>query len=99
MKKIIILQALLFLTALDAKQFHYGVGSHRYRQAVDSHRVFNYLHKAASKSDISSQYRLALMFHYGNGVRQNSELAKLWFHRAARRGHRLAQSVLYRFYS
>jgi len=39
------------------------------------------------------------MFHYGLGVRKNSELARLWFTRAAKKGDSRAKTVLYCFYS
>jgi TPR repeat protein len=60
---------------------------------------FNSVHKSALKGQVEAQYQLALMFHYGKGVRQSAELARLWFTRAAKRGHHKAQSVLYRFYA
>ena len=60
---------------------------------------FNSVHKSALKGQIEAQYQLALMFHYGKGVRQSAELARLWFTRAAKKGHHNAQSVLYRFYA
>lgn len=62
-------------------------------------KAFNWYHKSAVKGYSASQYQLALMFHYGLGVRQNAELARLWFTRASKNGHPKAQSVLYRFYS
>jgi len=61
--------------------------------------AFKLFHKSALKGYIPSQYELGLMFHYGNGVRQNAELARLWLTRAAKKGHPQAQSILYRFYS
>jgi len=60
---------------------------------------FNIVHKSALKGDVEAQYKLALMFHYGKGVRQNAGLARLWFTRAAKKGHHNAQSILYRFYA
>lgn len=62
-------------------------------------KAFKWYHKAAVKGYSASQYQLALMFHYGAGVRQNTELARLWFTRASKKGHPKARSVLYRFYS
>ncbi len=62
-------------------------------------KAFNLLHKSALKGHSLSQYELGLMFHYGQGVRQNAELARLWFTRAAKRGVPKAQEILYRFYS
>jgi TPR repeat protein len=62
-------------------------------------KAFKWYHKSAIKGHSASQYELALMFHYGLGVRQNAELARLWFTRASNKGHPKAQSILYRFYS
>jgi len=103
MKKTIILITLLTITTLNANNYqkryiHNGVSNHiSYQKNVRS--GFNNVHKAALKGDSHSQYSLALMFHYGKGIRQNAELARLWFTRAAKKGHPQAQTVLYRFYS
>jgi len=74
-----------------------------YKNSIQSksnlQRAFNLLHQSALKGHILSQYELALMFHYGQGVRQNTELARLWFTRAAKKGYPQAQDILYRFYS
>jgi len=102
MKKIIILP-LLTLCIANANNYPLGYSS----QATPKYTLnkqnnlyhFNTIHKAALKGDTQAQYRLALMFHYGQGVRQNVELARLWFTRAAKRGHYHAQDILYRFYS
>jgi TPR repeat protein len=69
------------------------------RNKQDLLKAFKWYHKSAVKGYSASQYQLALMFHYGSGVRQNAELARLWFTRASKKGHPKAQSVLYRFYS
>jgi len=61
-------------------------------------KAFNYFHKSAQQGYTPAEYEFALMFHYGIGVRQNVELARLWFSRAAQHGHKEAQSILYRFY-
>jgi len=75
----------------------------KYKNAPETQRdlrnAFKLFHKSALKGYSLSQYQLALMFHYGEGVRQNAELARLWFTRAAKKGHPQAQSILYRFYS
>lgn len=61
--------------------------------------AFTHCHKSAKKGSVSAKYELGLMFHYGVGVRQNLELARLWLTRASKNGHPKAQSILYRFYS
>jgi len=104
MKKTIILTTLLALTTLNANNYphRYSYMSHKLNNTVatqNKYRNFNVVHKLAIKGDIHSQYNLGLMFHYGSGVRQNAELARLWFTRAAKKGHPQAQTVLYRFYS
>jgi len=65
----------------------------------DLRNAFKLFHKSALKGYSLSQYELGLMFHYGEGVHQNVELARLWLTRAAKKGHPQAQLVLYRFYS
>jgi TPR repeat protein len=69
------------------------------RSQQDLRKDFKSHHKSAIKGYSTSQYQLALMFHYGSGVRKNTELARLWFTRASKKGHPKAQSVLFRFYS
>ena len=91
MKKLIFLFLISLFTQLSATNIQY-TDKNRYK-------AFNLLHKAALKGHTLSQYELGLMFHYGQGVRQNFELARLWFTRAAKRGNPKAQDVLYRFYS
>jgi len=39
------------------------------------------------------------MFHYGIGVKQNFDLARLWLKRAAKKGEMRAKIILYRFYA
>ena len=81
-------------------QYNMGLQYKNSNQTIPNlHKAFNLLHKSALKGHILSQYELALMFHYGEGIRQNAELARLWFTRAAKKGHLQAQDVLYRFYS
>ncbi|HIP50782.1 MAG TPA: sel1 repeat family protein [Campylobacterales bacterium] len=97
MKKKIILSLCLVFTALNANNFgHQAQYTHNIQDKLSA---FKYYHKSASKGYSTSQYELALMFHYGLAVRQNEALARLWFKRAARKGHIKAQSILYRFYS
>jgi len=81
-------------------QYDTGLHYKSLQQSVPNlHKAFNLLHKSALKGHSLSQYEFALMFHYGQGVRQNAELARLWFTRAAKKGHPKAQDILYRFYS
>ena len=101
MKNKIILSLALVFTTLNANYFqnsvHYPNNTNIY--APDKLQVFKLHHKSASRGHRTSQYQLALMFHYGLGVRQNEALARIWFRRAAKKGHIKAQSILYRFYS
>jgi len=103
MKKTIILTTLLTLTTLNANnypnRYSYSHMLNKTLTTQNAHQEFNQVHKSALKGHSRSQYNLALMFHYGTGVRQNAELARLWFTRAAKKGHPQAQTVLYRFYS
>ena len=81
-------------------QYDMGLQYKHLKQTLPNlHKAFNLLHKSALKGHSLSQYELALMFHYGQGVQQNAELARLWFTRAAKKGHPQAQDILYRFYS
>jgi len=89
-----------YFTEMSSKsQYHIGM---RYKYGDREHRdlrlSFKYLHKSALKGYVLAQYELALMFHYGEGVKQNSALAKMWFRRASKRGDRRSQLILERFY-
>lgn len=103
MKKKIIISLCLLLTTLNASSYAQHSVTTLYPQSVNTpqnlRQAFNWHHKSAIKGSIGSQYQLGLMFHYGSGVRQNRELAKLWFTRASKKGHPKAQSILLRFYS
>ena len=102
MKRIVILSLLTLCVAhaTNYQQSYLSYHTSNYTLKKQNNlQHFNRVHKAAIKGDSRAQYRLALMFHYGEGVRQNVELARLWFTRAAKRGHHQAQDVLYRFYS
>ena len=92
MKKILFI-ILLTLSTVEATNIEYK------GFVYSQENTFNSVHKSALKGQVEAQYQLALMFHYGKGVRQSAELARLWFTRAARKGHHNAQSILYRFYA
>ncbi|CAA6817997.1 MAG: Unknown protein [uncultured Sulfurovum sp.] len=115
MKKKIIISLTLIFTSLHANNIQnvgyatsYGMTNVQ-SQAVKEYTMhekkdklrhaFKWYHRSAIKGHITSQYELALMFHYGSGVRQNGELARLWFKRASKKGHAKAASILYRFYA
>jgi len=109
MKKIFILSILL-LIGLNANNYQdaqngnpqsqYKLGLH-YKNAQNKNlrESFRWMHKSALKGYTPAQYEFGLMFHYGIGVRQNFELARLWFRRASRNGEPRAKSILYRFYA
>ena len=104
MKKKIMLSLYLMFTTLNANNVNnpaqYTVYTNMYTQnKQDLLTTFKLHHKSAVKGNTIAQYQLALMFHYGSGVRQNEELARLWFKRASKKGHPQAQSILYRCYS
>ena len=109
MKTILILSIIL-LTSLNAVNFQtlslatqknaifeYSLGLRSKHQNVKD--AFKWMHKSALKGYAPAQYEFALMFHYGAGVRQNFELAKLWFRRASQNGEPRAKTILYRFYA
>ena len=114
MKKICILSILLLCTTLNANSYstlavtaqkgnalaQYNLGLH-YKNSKDQNLrdAFRWMHKSALKGYRPAQYEFALMFHYGIGVKQNSDLARLWFKRAAKKGETRAKIVLYRFYA
>ena len=112
MKKIFILFILLGFLNLNAKSFQnlaseaqrgnpqaqYNLGIFYKNNKKNFSNAFRWIHKSALKGYAPAQYEFALMFHYGAGVRQNSELARLWFTRAGKRGDLRAKSILYRFY-
>jgi TPR repeat protein len=114
MKKIFILFILFTFTSLNANNYQamalsaergnlqaqYDLGLlYKTGKAKNLKYAFRWMHKSALKGYTPAQYEFALMFHYGIGVRKNSELARLWFRRAAKRGDSRAKSILYRFYS
>lgn len=49
---------------------------------------------AAQKGHPASQALLALMYHRGDGIQQNTPAALHWFHKAAEQGHRETQALL-----
>jgi len=114
MKKIFILYILLLSTTVHANSHsrlailaqngnaiaQYNLGLHYKNSKERNFRdAFRWMHKSALKGYIPAQYEFALMFHYGIGVKQNSDLARLWFKRAAKKGERRAKIILYRFYA
>jgi len=113
MKKIFILYILLLSTILNANNStlafeaqqgnaiaQYKLGLHYKNSKEQNLRdSFRWMHKSALQGYIPAQYEFALMFHYGIGVKQNSDLARLWFKRAAKKGERRAKIILYRFYA
>ncbi len=111
MKNIFILSILFACTMLNANSYstlavaaqngnalaQYNLGLH-YKNK-NPRDAFRWMHKSALKGYRPAQYEFALMFHYGIGVKHNSDLARLWFKRAAKKGETRAKIVLYRFYS
>jgi len=85
MKKLFIFLNLLMIMSVEAQDLYNSESFHK-------------VHKSALKGNTLAQYEFALMFHYGVGVKQNSDLARLWFTRAGERGEGRAKSILYRFY-
>jgi TPR repeat protein len=114
MKKISILFILFAFTALNANAYNrlaveaqkgnalaqYNLGLY-YKQSKNQHPrdAFRWMHKSALKGYRPAQYEFALMFHYGIGVKQNFDLARLWLKRAAKKGEMRAKIILYRFYA
>ena len=114
MKKIFILYILLLSSTLNANNgsrlavlaqngdaiAQYNLGLHYKNSKEQNLRdAFRWMHKSALKGYRPAQYEFALMFHYGIGVKQNFDLARLWFKRAAKKGETRAKIVLYRFYA
>lgn len=54
------------------------------------------LRTAAGRGNADAANRLGMLYGTGNGVRQDKELAAMWFARAARNGHPDAQNALKR---
>ena len=52
------------------------------------------LQKKAKQNDISAQYQLGLMYHYGEGVQQNDAKARELLDLAAKKGHSHAKELL-----
>ena len=113
MKKLFILSIILAFTLLNAKNHppstlskdnsaiaQYNLGLHyKNSKSKNLRTAFKWMHKSALKGYVPAQYEFALMFHYGEGVKQNFDLAHLWFKRAADKGNSRARVILYRFYA
>jgi len=80
------------------KQYYLGL-EYKNSENKNLRDAFKWMHRSAMKGYLPAQYEFALMFHYGMGVRQNFELARLWFNRASKQGDLRAKKVLYRFYA
>jgi TPR repeat protein len=108
--KIIFILSILLLIGLHAEnhrqfqrdnvvhQYNFGLHNKNPKDKINRD-TFRRIHKFALKGYPLAQYDFALMFHYGIGVRQNFELARLWFRRASKNGEYRAKTILYRFYS
>ena len=108
--KTVLIISILLLIGLNANNYpevqngnaqnQYNLGLH-YKNSKNKNlrEAFRWMHKSALKGYSPAQYEFALMFHYGIGVRQNFDLARLWFRRASRNGDPRAKTVLYRFYA
>lgn len=53
----------------------------------------------AERGDSQAQLKLGLIYHAGNGVKQDYTMACSWYLKAAEQGHVLAQSILGMMYS
>ena len=56
------------------------------------------IREIAEEGDPDAQYKLALMYYYGNGVVVDKKLSLTWFTRAAEQGHGMAMFRLGRMY-
>lgn len=56
-----------------------------------SNNVFNFQQKLANKGNTLAQYKLATMYEFGEGVKQDTNLALQWYNRAAQSGMKKAE--------
>jgi len=102
--------SILLLISLNANNYQrfqhanaieqYNLGLHlKNSKNKNLREAFRWIHKSALRGYPPAQYEFGMMFHYGVGVRQNLELARLWLRRASHRGEYRAKTVLYRFYA
>ena len=73
-------------TALDCS--HFSNISSCFKREIEN------LKTKAEQGEVFSQYRLAYMYHDGEGVERNLELALYWFEKSAEQGYALAQTKL-----
>ena len=52
----------------------------------------------AERGDVDAQYRLGVMYDFGQGVNQDSEQARHWFEKSAKQSHVFAQLFLAALY-
>jgi TPR repeat protein len=82
---------------LPAKGFaqNYQESAQDYQGSVEAKKTkFEQLWPLAMQGDSRAQFELAKMYSIGEGVRQNDEVAALWYRRAAEGGHTDAQTAL-----
>jgi TPR repeat protein len=58
----------------------------------------SYLHWSAKRGKARDQYRLAELYYYGTGVKENLETAVHWYHQAAQKRYTRAERKLSRLY-
>lgn len=56
--------------------------------------VFRFQKKMAERGDLTSQFKLGLMYETGSGVAQNQEIATSWYKKASEKGYKPAQNRL-----
>ena len=57
-------------------------------------KEIDHLQEQAKRGSQIAQYRLAIMYYYGEGVKRNLSSAFEWYQRAAEQGHEKAQQIL-----
>tara|TARA_B100000686_G_C16613521_1_gene875126 strand:+ start:321 stop:836 length:516 start_codon:yes stop_codon:yes gene_type:complete len=90
--RLIALVVLVLLTATAAvpayADYEQGLRHYeakRYFQAIDNFTLM------AARGHSGSEFMMGVMYFYGNGVRRDSGIAAVWFHKSALKGHAPAQ--------
>ena len=82
-------------------QYRYGVMLHNgeggSRNAQAFKYAFKYIKMAADQGLADAQYNCGILFYVGRGVPENIFEATVYYIRAARQGHHLAQNSMHRF--
>jgi len=70
------------------------LGSSNAAKSIFGQQIFNLLKKQAEKGNTLAQFKLGTFYEYGISVEKNSDVAKIWYKKAAKKKHTPAQDRL-----